>query len=101
MWLLKSLLKAPPGSFRYEQTQGVYKKFDASPLIVHLAHSVSDLRTGNNLPRSSFEEALEDIIFYNCQRLGFNTRWCHKTNGESLPVAFHKSKGCQTCGRPV
>jgi hypothetical protein len=68
MWLLKSLLKAPPGSFRYEQTQGVYKKFDASPLIVHLAHSVSDL---------------------------------HKTNGESLPVAFHKSKGCQTCGRPV
>lgn len=100
MYRLKSHLNAPPGQFRYEQTEGIYRKFESSPLIDQLAKSVADFRAGNGLSRARYEEALEDVDFYNCQRLGFMERWCYNTDRPFVETSV-KPKGCGTCGHRV
>lgn len=98
MFRLKSHLNAPPGSFSYEQTQGIYRKFDATPLIDQLAYLVADFRKGNQLPGATFEEALADVDFYNCQRLGFMERWCYNTDKSFAQTSIPPKRGCGTCG---
>lgn len=93
--------KCPPGEFRYEQSfNGKSKKFGSHPVISELAKKVSDFRKGNALPRPSQGEALEDIDFWNAQRLGFDPRWCYDTDRPfSELVAMSPSADCATCGK--
>lgn len=97
---LKNHLKAVPGSFRYEQTEGVQFKFPSTPLIRELAAKVANFREANGLPRAKFEEAFEDVDLYNCQRLGNPDRFCYQTDKAfAETVAIPGKGGC--CGTPV
>jgi len=106
MWVLKSQLRCPPGSFPYEQTEGISKKFEASPLLEEQAHRVADFRKGNGLPRATVAEALQDIDCYTCARLGNNRRFCYDTDrtyAEVSPMANRASGGggCHGCGAVI
>lgn len=104
MWVLKSQRKAPPGNFLYEQTEGIYKKFDATPLLDDLARVVTKFRKGNNLPRANLEKVLQEVEQYNCARLGNNPRYCYDTERpyvEVSPIAKRASGGCGGCGARV
>lgn len=101
---LRSYELNPPGNFFYEQTEGIYRKFHAEPLIEAQAANVSSFRRGNGLPRSSITEALQDIDSYTCQRLGCDNRYCVSRDSNSAPVtALNESSpilspGCRGCG---
>jgi hypothetical protein len=102
MYRLLSHLKVPPGQFCYEQTQGIYRKFESTPLMEQLANSVADFRKGNGLPGASYEQAIADIDAFNCLRLGNMPAWCYNTDkSPEQVVAEYKPKGCRTCGHPV
>lgn len=105
MWVLKSHLKCPPGSFPYEQTEGINRKFESTPLIEEQANRVVAFRKGNGLSRASFPEALQDIDAYTCYRLGNNPRFCYNTEksfSEVAPMAHRgKTGGCGGCGASV
>lgn len=102
MWVLKNHNDCPPGEFRYEQTlNGILKKFGPSPIIRQVAQTVVDFRKGNQLPGATFEEALQDVDTWNCQRIGNNERWCRSTEqtyAEAQP-AVRKPGGC--CGASI
>ena len=103
MFRLISHLKAPPGEFRYEQTDGIQRKFPRTPLIRNLANQVLDFRRGNNLPRADFASVVEEIDAWNCRRLGNDPHWCYdseKNYAATSPLL--KKSGCSTCGhRPT
>lgn len=93
----------PPGQFPYQQEGAKPHYFKGDCDIISQAMKVSDYRKANDLPRSKYEEALEDIDLYTCQRLGGHTRWCHDDDrpfATAQPVAANKTKakGCSTCG---
>lgn len=102
LWL-KSLYDCPPGEFSYVQTEGIEKRFEQTPLIKELASRLSDFRKGNQLPRPSFGEALEDIVVYTVARLKGNPQWCYDAGdlnaGALLPQ--QGGGGCSGCGASV
>src|SRR5258708_4967255 len=61
MWTLISHTLCPPGSFSYEQTEGVPKRFGENPLLQEQGKRVADFRAGNKLPRATQAEAIADI----------------------------------------
>lgn len=96
----------PPGNYPYEQTTGIYHNFAAVPSIESQARAVAQFRRGNNLPRSSDAEALEDVDAYQCQRLGNMGMWCveNTPNAPRTVAATHAisgSGGCRGCGAAV
>lgn len=101
MWVLKSHLNNPPGNFPYEQTEGIRKKFEATSLINEQAYRVADFRKGNGLPRATFEEALQDVDMYQCQRLGYMPSYCYNTEQsyDQVAPAVRPKAGC--CGARV
>lgn len=105
MWVLKSHLKCPPGSFPYEQTEGINRKFESWPLIEEQARRVADFRKGNGLPRATVPEALQDIDLYTCWRLGNNPRFCYNTDRSYSDVSPMGQRtatgGCRGCGARV
>lgn len=103
---LRSYDQSPPGGFPYEQTQGIYKKFRAEPLIEAIARNVAAWRQANNLPRSSLRESLEDVDQYQCRRLGNPGNFCVSCDGNTTAVALNNTspmiaKPCGGCGAPV
>lgn len=106
---LRSYDAVPPGGYSYEQTTGIYRAFSSQPLIEAVAQAVSAFRKGNGLPRSSVQEALQDVDAYTCARLGGMSAWCVDTNPKSKIVALNPSvsvvaggaRGCRGCGVPV
>lgn len=100
MWILISYTPFPPGQFPYVQTEGIVKKFQGDCDINMQAKRVYDFRKGNNLPRASLNEALEDIDRYTCQRLGNDPQYCRDTEQsfQTIHPPLAKS-GCATCGR--
>lgn len=101
MWHLLSLDKCPPGEFRYEQAfNGKARRFGPSPVVGELAAKVADFRAGNGLPRATKAEALEDIDAFNCQRLGYSSRWCYNTDIPFTQIAAAVVPApCATCGK--
>lgn len=104
MWILKSYNVAPPGSYRYEQTDEIRHSFKQRPSIEDVAKSVSDFRIGNNLRRASLGESLEDVDTFLCRQLNNNPQFCRETDStfeaaRSTHVFFQKN--CPTCGNPV
>lgn len=101
MWKLLSHDKCPPGEFRYAQEHaGRVKRFGPGPLIHELAKGVAAFRAANGLPRSSPQEALEDIDSFTCQRLGNMPRFCYDSENPVVN-AFVSPSGpqpCPTCG---
>lgn len=103
-WRLKTHTTCPPGEYRYEQTQGVIRKFKQHSDINTLSREVAAFRAANRLPRATFAEALEDVDFFNCQRLGFGEAWCYNTDknfAATTPKLAKASGGCGACGAKV
>lgn len=102
MFRLRTHTVAPPGAYPYEQTQGIRRKFKSVPDINNQARAVMEFRQGNGLERASFEEALQDVDEYQCQRLGNMDRWCHSPDApyvETTPKL--RRSGCSGCGAKV
>lgn len=98
---LKSYAEAPPGTYTYTQVTGISREFPPQPLIEAQAKIVSAFRQGNNLPRASLLETLEDVDRQNCYRLGNNLRWCYYNDQRFVASefgAFINGKGCAGCG---
>lgn len=93
----------PPGQYPYQQPDPLGHYFPGDCDIQTQAIRVSAYRQGNKLARPSYEEALEDIDRYTCQRLGGHQRWCvddEKPFDQAQPIATNRrrQKGCSTCG---
>ncbi len=102
MWVLKRTDQVPPGSFPYEQTDGIRKKFEATSDIDAQAHLVADFRLANNLPRATVEQAATDIDTFTCQRLGNMSEFCRDTEGKPYtPPVTVRTGGCGSCGAHV
>lgn len=102
---LRSYDYTPTGEYPFEQYKGIYKRFPAVPLIEAQAQAVSAFRKGNNLPRASLAESLQDVDRYQCRRLGNDPKWCIPCEGETV-VALNTSSPmvsppCRGCGAPV
>ena len=89
--------------FCYTQTEGIYRKFDCNPDIKELARFVADFRVGNKLARANPNDALADIIAFNCQRLGNDSRWCFDDEGTNIarPSISTAGGGCGSCGAKI
>lgn len=101
MFVLITYSPMPPGQFPYVQTEGITHKFPGDCDIMLQAKRVHDFRKGNNLPRKSLEECLEDIDRYTCARLGNDPLFCTEIENVSF-VTIHPNVakgGCATCGR--
>lgn len=103
MWVLRRTDINPPGSFPYEQTEGLQHKFEAQSEIKTQAHIVREFRIGNNLARSSLEECYLDIVLYTCERLGRMPKYCYDTEGKSYSPSFSmpSNGGCGGCGARI
>jgi len=99
-WTLISLTQCPPGEFIFPKPAGSAERFWKSPLANSVAASMADYRRGNNLPRPSVQECLEDVIAYTCQRLGNMREYCINTDqGPAQSAALNIPKaGCGGCG---
>lgn len=102
MYVLKRTDICPPGSFPYEQTQGIYRKFEATSDIDAQAHIVADFRKANGLLRATVSEAYEDIVIFTCERLGRMKEFCYDTDGKPYsPPITQASRGCGACGARI
>jgi hypothetical protein len=95
--------QTPPGGYPYEQTEGIRHKWGFSVDFEGRAREVADFRAGNNLPRASFEEALEDIDVYQGIRLGCMEQWFYNPDAPysatSTTIRRKASGGgCGGCG---
>lgn len=101
MWQLRNATLGIPGNFCYTQTEGIINKFAPSFSIAAQAAIVRNFRAGNKLPRTKYNECVEDIDFFNCQRLHFDTKWCGNTDKGDAEVPYHSSAlrtPCHGCG---
>lgn len=101
-WRLKSHTQAPPGGYPYEQREGIQRKFKTTYDIAVDAKAVADFRQGNNLPRATLAECMEDIDLQTCQRLGNMPRWCYDTEQSYVATTPKlRPKSCSGCGAKV
>lgn len=93
---LKSVLRVPPGSFRYNQDEwGLH----VGSSIGQLADELMDWRKGNNKTRATFGNALEDIENFTVAYLNGNLDWCYNTDKEFVALRPQSKNGCSTCGK--
>ena len=92
----------PPGEFPYSQTvKGITYNFPSEGLDINTqATRVQKFRAKNGFPRSTFDETLDDISEYTCQRLGNNPKWCGDST-RNAPTPKVQSGKCGGCGAPV
>jgi hypothetical protein len=98
-WRLRSHSNFPPGSFQYEQTVGIQKRWGGQGLE-ELVPKVLNFRVGNKLPRASKAEVLQDIDEFNAERLGHNPQWTYNTDAPftASQLAAVGAAGCPGCG---
>jgi hypothetical protein len=88
----------PPGEFSYEQTDGIYHKFEGMGLSVgQQAKNVLKFRTANQLGRATYVEVVQDIDAYTCARLKNNPQFVIDSD-KPVEVVQPSSGGCSTCG---
>lgn len=98
MTRLITYLRVPPRSFRYEQDGwGLHVNSN----IGHLADELMDWRKGNNKPRSTFGECLEDVENFTAAGLNNDPRWVYDTDKPFRALRPQSSQGCSTCGARV
>lgn len=98
---LKRYNTVPPGGFPFIQEEGIYKRWEFSVDLNARANEISDFRKGNNLPRASFDESLEDLVAYTCARV---PNWCRTTDRtftETSPIIVRRHRGCAGCGARI
>jgi len=102
---LRSYDISPPGGYCYVEP-GFPKM--CVPVIEDIARSLSAYRKGNGKPRSSVQECLQDVDYFQCARLGCNPAYCVSTSpkaGGAPSVALNQSSAivapCRGCGVPV
>lgn len=104
-WQLINHLRVPPGEYIYRQTEGIERLFRGTPDINIQANSVATFRKANGLPRATFDEAMEDIVQYTCQRIGGHKNWCYEVRAafaDASPILrVRKKGGCSSCGAKV
>ena len=102
-WRLRRHDVAPPGGYPYEQREGIQKAFKTTFDINVDAKAIADFRQGNNLSRSTFAEALEDLDTQTCERLGYMPRYCWNPQNVSYAETTPKlrPRGCSGCGAKV
>jgi hypothetical protein len=96
---LFSFTPFPPGGFPYSQVfKGVNYSFPDEGLdIPQQTARILKFRKANGLPRATFDETLEDLNVFTCNRLGNDQRWCG--NGPRVAsVQRVQSSGCKGCG---
>jgi hypothetical protein len=104
MCRLKNPTLCLPGDYRYTQTEGLTHKFEPTVSIKDQAAKVRDFRVGNKLPRATYNEAIEDIDRFNCQRFHCDKRWCFDDDqiGHSTPYESPVTKKpCAGCGAKI
>lgn len=101
-WRLKTHSKVPPGEFIYEEPD--FKK-RSGPDIGAIAKELGEFRKANKRPPWDFATCVQEIDYYNCQRLGFSPRWCMNTDAnyaDTTPIIRRtRGHGCGTCGAKV
>jgi hypothetical protein len=106
MWRIKDFhnRELPPGQFWFEQEfeangHRLKKHWPATSEAGMLASQVARFRKGNNLPRATASEALQDISSFVCARNSNNPKWCID---DDTPwpevVASNYGPNCRTCG---
>lgn len=106
MIVLRAYSPFPPGSFVYEQpcplcSGGVQHFTNTGFSITQQADAVLSFRKGNNLPRATMAEVLQDISVYTCVRLGGMTDWCMDSDVPVRAVSGNTGGSCATCGKAV
>lgn len=106
MYRLKSYKNPVPGSFYYEQTEGIQRKFGPLPMPESIANDVTSFRKANGLPRATYAEALLDVDCYTCARLGNDPAYCWPVAGTFAPATDPNShsytqKRCRGCGASI
>lgn len=104
MYRLRSYEVNPPGGYPYEQTGTPSRRFPAEPMLEAQARNVQAFRKGNNLPRSSYQECIQDVDQYQCARLGNNPKFCincETSPGMALAENAPGIAPCATCGAKV
>lgn len=90
----------PPGEYPYEQTQGIYQRFNGDGLsIEQQAQRVLDFRRGNTLERRILAECIQDIDAYTCARLNNNPQFVVDSDAP-VYVEVRPTGSCATCGTP-
>lgn len=87
----------PPGGFWFDQTEGIFHRFEATWDLREQAIRVSDFRKGNNLPRADVESCALDIVAYTCQRY---PNWCYDTDTPVAQTIAAPKRG-RCCGARV
>jgi hypothetical protein len=89
-----------PGAFKFYQDGIKTHKFTDSPVARDLATAVESFRKANNLARATFQEAYDDVIDYNAQRLGYDPRYFRRNPGAQQSQSFSPPPptGCVGCG---
>lgn len=111
MLSLKVYSPLPPSCFSYEQTEGIYHRWEGTTEKTSLDAAVLAFRKGNQLPRATEDEVAEDTDRYQCFRLnrdrGENVmrRFCQDSerswNEVSPQVPSRAHSGCKGCGAKV
>jgi len=93
----------PPGSYPYSQVwKGIEYKFpDVGLDIQGQTQIILKFRRANGIPRATFDETLEDLNVFTCQRLGNDSRWCSQDGLGIARVQNVQSSGCRGCGARV
>lgn len=96
-WHLRTYDQTPPGGYPYSQN-GVF--FPSQPMIEAQAQIVAAYRSANGLPRATVAEALADVDYYTCQRLGFMPDYCANSGAPPGAATYLTAAGgtCKTCG---
>ena len=99
---LRSYDTAPPGGYFYEQFGDKPRRFAASPMIEGLAKQVAAYRKGNNLPRASYTESLQDVDAQTCARRGNDPNYCLQySDAEPTQTPTGELHRCAGCGAKV
>lgn len=88
------------GGFRItEMVHGVahrIRQFDMG----QAANELLNVRIGNNLPRATYAECVDDISIATCKEFGCDPQHCSDGTGGIAPVSTSRAgKPCGTCGR--
>jgi hypothetical protein len=101
---LRSFDVTPRGGYFFQQNG---HRFGPEPVIENMAKRVWGFRKGNNLPRATYREAMEDISIYQCSSRGNDPLYCIECNpGQSndLPIMGDTpglNGPCKGCGAKV
>lgn len=104
---LKAYSPLCPGCFSYEQTEGIFHRWETVVDKDSLDAAVLAFREANHLPRATEAEVAEDTDLYQCARLLRNRgekvmrRFCQDSERPAAHWVKPPPSGCRGCGARV